>query len=306
MLISVDHGNKQMKTVHTPPFTSGLRESGTMPFGEDILTYEGKYYTLSDQRIPYRRDKTEDERFFLLTLFAIAYEIEARGCYTEEVIRIQLAVGLPPAHYGAQYKVFAKYFSERGVVKFDFHHHPYSIYIEDVACFPQAYAAAVTIFQSLSDCPKALILDIGGFTADYLQMKNGAADLSTCDTMERGVITLYNRVQSKVNAEFDILLEESDVDSILKRKTAEYGDGVVKIVDQEARSFVADLFSSLRERMIDLRSGKVIFVGGGAILLRRLIEESGKVGTALFVEEINANAKGYELLYRIDEAGRCS
>ena len=24
MLIAVDHGNKQIKTVHTPPFTSGL------------------------------------------------------------------------------------------------------------------------------------------------------------------------------------------------------------------------------------------------------------------------------------------
>lgn len=41
--------------------------------------YRGKYYTLTDQRIPYRRDKTEDERFFILTLFAIAHEIEAMG-----------------------------------------------------------------------------------------------------------------------------------------------------------------------------------------------------------------------------------
>ena len=36
--------------------------------------------------------------------------------------------------------------------------------------------------------------------------------------------------------------------------------------------------------MLDLRYCKVVFVGGGgAILLRRQIEESGKVGTPLFV-----------------------
>lgn len=35
MLIAVDHGNKQIKTVHTPPFTSGLIQSDTPGFGTD-------------------------------------------------------------------------------------------------------------------------------------------------------------------------------------------------------------------------------------------------------------------------------
>ena len=37
MLIAVDHGNKQIKTVHTPPFTSGLIQSDTPGFGTDAL-----------------------------------------------------------------------------------------------------------------------------------------------------------------------------------------------------------------------------------------------------------------------------
>ena len=56
--------------------------------------------------------------------------------------------------------------------------------------------------------------------------------------------------------------------------------------------------------MLDLRFMKVIFVGGGAILLRRQIETSGKVGNPLFVNDINANAKGYEYLYQIEMTGR--
>ena len=71
-----------------------------------------------------------------------------------------------------------------------------------------------------------------------------------------------------------------------------------------AQQFINDLFSTLRERMLDLRFMKVIFVGGGAILLRRQIETSGKVGNPLFVNDINANAKGYEYLYQIEMTGR--
>ena len=76
------------------------------------------------------------------------------------------------------------------------------------------------------------------------------------------------------------------------------------LVERLAQEFVNDLFSTLRERMLDLRYCKVVFVGGGAILLRRQIEESGKVGTPLFVTRINANAAGFEYLYRLETAGR--
>jgi len=120
MLIAIDHGNRLVKGVHFEPFISGLVESEVKPFGANVLKYKGKYYQLSDQRIPYRRDKTEDERFFLLTLFGIAKEIESQGAYHSGVIRIELAVGLPPAHYGAQYAAFSRYFSGRGGVNFSY------------------------------------------------------------------------------------------------------------------------------------------------------------------------------------------
>ena len=142
MLICIDHGNKQIKTIHRT-FTSGLVESDTRPpFGDNTMFYNGKYYTLSDQRIPYIRDKTEDDRFFVLTLFAIAFEINIAGQYmTDKLIDIQLAVGLPPAHYGTQYKKFAQYFLDRGVISFECNGRVYSVCITEAVCFPQALAA---------------------------------------------------------------------------------------------------------------------------------------------------------------------
>lgn len=304
MIISIDHGNKQIKTVHCPPFTSGLKVSRTVPFGKDILKYEGDYYALSNQRIPYHRDKTEDERFFHLTLFAIAREIEALRFYSDDIIRIRMPIGLPPAHFGSLHQIFENYFTGRGVIKFDYHGNPYSIYIEDAICFPQAYAAAVTMLDRLIACPKVLIVDIGGFTADYLLMRNGAADLSTCDSLENGVIVLYNNIRSKINAEYDKLLEESDIDAILSGQSTNYNETIVNAVERETQGFISDLFSTLRERMLDLSTGKIVFVGGGSILLKRFIEASDKVQDVFVVTDINANAKGYEFLYHFDTAGR--
>lgn len=296
MLVCIDHGNKQIKTT-SRTFTSGLMESDTRPpFGDNIMFYNGKYYTLSDQRIPYIRDKTEDDRFFILTLFAIAYEINAAGRYApDQLMDIQLAVGLPPAHYGTQYKRFAQYFLDRGMIGFEFNGKVYSICITEAICFPQALAATAPVFKQLQlgTVAKAIVIDIGGFTADYLSLRYGAADWVSCDSLENGIITLYNRLLSKIRADYDLLLEETDIDAILTGRSTEYGSEIQALVERGAESFVADLFRTLRERKIELRTGKVIFVGGGSLLLRKQIENSGKIGTAIFVEEIGANAAGY-------------
>lgn len=53
-----------------------------------------------------------------------------------------------------------------------------------------------------------------------------------------------------------------------------------------------------------MRSGVVVFVGGGAVLLKRQIEASGRVANPVFVEDIRANVKGFELLYNIAQESR--
>lgn len=304
MLIAIDHGNKQVKTVHGNAIVSGVQKSKTRPYGRDVLKYGGSYYTLSAQRIPYQKDKTTDERFFILSLFAIAEEIEAQGAYISGLMPIDLAIGLPPAHFGAQNKAFVRYFKRKEPIYFSYRDKLYSILIRNVQCYPQAFAAAAMMLGELATVPRALILDVGGFTADYLLLKNGRADLSTCDSLENGVILLYNRIRSKASSDLDILLEETDVDAILLQgQGSSYGKEVAALVEYQAQEFVNDMLGALRERQLDLRTGRVIFVCGGACLLRRQIEASGKVAHPVFVEDVNANAKGFEYLYRCTVTG---
>ena len=101
-----------------------------------------------------------------------------------------------------------------------------------------------------------------------------------------------------------MLLDEAEIDAILQKQKAPPMPNIERIVERQAQDFVNDLFSTLRERGLELKTGKVVFVGGGSILLRRHILASGKIGSARFVEDIRANAKGYELLYKAATGGR--
>lgn len=305
MLIAIDHGNQQIKTAHKV-FISALTESDTRPpFGDEILEYCGKYYSLSGSRIPYLRDKTIDARFFILTLFAIAYEIEAAGAYAaDEIMDVQLAIGLPPAHWGSQARKFEDYFLGKDVLSFTFKDKPYDIYINEAVCFPQAYAAIIPIYNRLREMAKAVVVDIGGYTVDYMPLKYGKEDTSAYDSLDNGVIFLYNSIKSKVNADLDLLLEDSDIDLILNGSIGGFDKAVVQLVEKRAQAFVDDLAGKLRERRIDLRVGKTVFVGGGSILLRRQIDACDKIGSAIFVDDISANARGYAVLYRASKARR--
>ena len=59
---------------------------------------------------------------------------------------------------------------------------------------------------------------------------------------------------------------------------------------------MTDLLSSLRERGIDLKSTLFIFLGGGSILLKELIKNSGLISHVQFIDDIHANAERIRLL----------
>ena len=149
MIVSVDHGNKSVKTPNFL-FTSGIIVSEDKPaLNVDYIFWDGKYYTLTEKRISYLRDKTKDDRFYVLTLFAIAYELRHKQIPESlDPVDITLLVGLPPAHYGRQHAAFESYFlRKRETVDFEFCGEYRSIRISKVVSYTQALAAAITKFR---------------------------------------------------------------------------------------------------------------------------------------------------------------
>lgn len=156
--IAVDHGNRNMKTC-SQVFTTGLTIQDKKPArGEKFLFYEGKYYVLSENRIPYQRDKTQDDRFFILTLFAIVKELEENPLIQpEDVIQVDLPIGLPPKHYAELCERYESYFKRQGKIHdINYCGSTYHITIGEVMAFPQDYAAMMTMIEKLQQIPKVV------------------------------------------------------------------------------------------------------------------------------------------------------
>lgn len=306
MIIGIDHGNKNIKTHSGKVFTSGLI-SNSVPFSiaGDYIKYNGTYYALTDDRIPYMRDKTATEHFFILSLFAISYEINYGNYVPGSTVNIDLGIGLPPGHFGKQYKSFENYFKRNEYTDFEFNGKKHRIFIRSATAYPQGYAAIMPMFQKVKEYPRSVIIDIGGFSLDYLQLKNGKPDMAVCDSLELGLIRFYNAIRSSINSSEDMLIEESDIDAIIQSKPTVFEEKVKKLIEKESEEFTDKIINALRERMIDLKSTHAIFVGGGSVLLEKYIRASKKIISPDIIKNINANAAGYEIMLKKQfEAGK--
>ena len=198
MLIAIDHGNYAIKTPRFS-FVAGLSEHATKPpLADEVIEYGGSYWTLSGRRLPYMRDKTRDDRHFILSLFAIAKELANAGC-TSGMEKVDLAVGLPPEHYKLRDR-FAQYFKRAEPVSFSYNDHPMSVSIQHVFVYPQAYAAVIPQSSQLLKTLRMFVVDIGGITTDVLLLRNGKPDLQVCRSLESGVITMNNEIIGKISA----------------------------------------------------------------------------------------------------------
>jgi plasmid segregation protein ParM len=294
MLYSIDHGNYAVKTPNDS-FIAGLTEySVRPPLAEHIIEYEDRFWTLTGSRIPYMRDKTKDDRYFILTLFAVARELSARGempVYADA----DLAVGLPPEHFSVLKDKFAKYF-RRETVRFVYNGTPVRLAIRRVLVYPQAYAAVVPKSRLLMDAPRMFVIDIGGYTTDVLLLCGGKPDLQFCRSLELGVITMDNDIIGKVGALHDMNIEDEHIAAVIQGRETVLPSAVTATIREAAARHADTVLNKLRELRVDLRSNPAIFIGGGSVLFRQYIENSPMVVKADFVTDPKANAVGYGML----------
>lgn len=295
MLIAIDHGNYAIKTVNYT-FISGLAEHSTKPpMAEEILEYDGRYWTPSGQRISYMRDKTRDDRFFILSLFAIARELQNAGSHNP-VEQIDLAVGLPPEHYGLLKEKFAQYFKKPTPVKFVYNDRPICIMIRNVFVYPQAFAAIANQKSQLKHHLRLFLVDIGGYTTDVLLLRNGRPDMQFCRSLETGVITMNNDIIRRVGALHDMRIEDEHIEAVLSGQETILPEEVKRTIRESAAQHAKDILDNLRELQVDLRSNPAMFIGGGSLLFQKYLENSPQVMQATFLNNPNANAIGYQAL----------
>ena len=159
-------------------------------------------------RQPIQRDKTANDNYYLLTLAAIAKEIQQRGLPPECSVRI--AAGLPLTSFGRDKPKFREYLLRSNQpVNFKFEGVEYNITIEEVAVFPQGYAALMTETGLLQDEPSMLLMDLGGWTVDLMRIDNAIPAADTAHSLELGMIRCVDDIREQVRRETGLSLTDA-------------------------------------------------------------------------------------------------
>ena len=294
-IIGIDHGNAQIKTVHFS-FPSGVVEYEHEPYtNKNVLEYGGKYYVCGTGRQPLTLDKTATESYYLLTLAALAKEIEIRNL--PAMCSVTLAVGLPLTTYGRDKKNFRSYLKRDALpVNFRYEGKPYEVTVSDVQVFPQGYSAILSHRDMLIGEPSVILADIGGWTVDIMRLDRGIPNASTCRSLELGMIRCIDEISEQVRRRTGKSLTAAQIETILADPSYRADNKVRDIVETEAERYISRLLSAIAESGFDATAMPVIFMGGGAALMKRSVAPLNALCRAVVIPDVCMNAIGYEAL----------
>lgn len=288
-IIAVDHGYGNIKTANTVTPT-GVTVSETEPiFSGNLLEYEGRYYRIGDSRKEFVADKALDEDYYILTLMAIARELNMFGICEATV---HLAAGLPLTWIRRQREEFRAYLLRHEEVYYRFNDKAYHIHFAGCTLYPQGYPAIVNQLSSFKGTN--VLADIGNGTMNLLYIQNKKPMENKCWTEKQGVnqcmIASRNAVLDKFGAKIDDVI----IEQVLRFKTADIGNEYLTCIQNAAHQYVADIFATLRRYEYNPDLMRLTIVGGGGCLVRNYGEYDADRVT--IIEDICATAKGYEYL----------
>ena len=288
-IIAVDHGYGNMKTANTVTPT-GIKAYETEPiFTGNILEYNGIYYRIGEGHKEFIPDKAMDEEYYLLTLMAIARELNVFSIREADV---HLAAGLPLTWIRNQREAFRSYLLQNPEVHYRFNGKEYHLRFVGCSLYPQGYPAIVNQLRNFKGTN--LLADIGNGTMNILYINNKKAQESRCWTEKLGVNQCMIAAKNAVLDKFGVKIEESTVEQILRFGTADISAPYLDCISSIARQYVAELFSTLRKYEYNPDLMRLYVVGGGGCLFRNFgTYDKSRV---TIIDDICATAKGYESL----------
>lgn len=291
--LGVDNGNYNTKSSDRILYASGFSVQDTEFIVLDTqLQYAGKYYAIGERRMSFLQDKTKTDDVLILALPMLANAM--RLAHTQEA-EFLLGVGLPIAQFGLQKAAFREYFL-RGALAFEYEETPYTAIIKDCQVFPQGYAALCNCYDQVKGFQTVTIVDIGGYTVDVMTVTDDKPLKSSCLSLRKGTILLFNQIRSTLQQR-NITLPDTLISAAIRGESQHREKDTILIVTRElVQAYIKDLLNTLRECGLDLQL-PVAFAGGGAELLAQELK-AADVNVVAIMDRF-ANAQGYRMLMRV-------
>jgi len=294
IVIGIDNGFGNTKT-SSCMFPSGVVAYESEPFiKQGKMQYKGKYYVCGGETGALTKDKTENENYFILTLAAIAKEIEHRGL--PRTLDIIIAAGLPLTMFGSQKENFKKYLSQMMPVKYEFEDNKYKINIIDVMLFPQGYSAIAYKRDLLLREPSQILIDIGSWTVDTMLINKGLPVAGKHRSLELGIMVCIEEILEEIRKQKGLSMTETQIEQVLLFKDCTMDSDIKNLIIAKAKTYANNLFKELDKAKFDTAAVPTIIMGGGAQIIKPYITKSQNI---LLINDIHANAKGYEILAKI-------
>ena len=294
-IIGVDHGYAAIKTAHCV-FPTGLTAYNHEPYTrQDVLEYKGKWYVCGTGRQPVQREKMANDTYYLLTLAAIAGELERRRL--PHRCTVALASGLPLTSYGRQKGSFKKYLLRSPQpVKYRYEGEAYEVTVEGVWLYPQGYSALAMYPDLIAGEPSFLLMDIGGWTVDMMRLDNGSASAGTCRSLELGMIRCLDEAREQVLRDTGLSLTDAQIERVLSGQPCSMDEEARGVIERQGRQYTEHLLSAAMEAGFDLKALPVVILGGGAGVAARNLRESDRLCRVIPLTDSRINAAGFERL----------
>ena len=288
-VIGVDHGYGNIKTANVC-FPTGVTAWDTEPtFKNDLLLYEDRCYTIGSGHKEYTADKIGDDDFYLLTLAAVARELNMRDMNTAQVF---LGAGLPLTWLGEQKERFKKYLLKNEIVNFSFRGKSFRVGFAGAEIFPQGFSAVANQLRSFRGAN--MLCDIGNGTMNILSIDNGKPVPSKCYTEKYGTYQCMLAAREALLRKLGKAVDESVIEDVLRHGTADIAESVLTVIRDVSKHYVNEIMRRLREHGYDPELMRLYIMGGGSCLVKNFGEYDSERVT--INGDICATAKGYELM----------
>lgn len=289
VIIGIDHGYGNIKTAHCC-FKTGVATYDKEPtFKSNLLIYGGKYYIIGEEHKEFASDKIADSEYYILTLAAVARELNIRKLTSA---RVHLAAGLPLTWVSEQKDSFKAYLLQNESSDFNFRSVDYHIDFVGADIFPQGFSAVADRLREFKGVN--MLCDIGNGTMNIMYINECRPLSKKCFTEKYGTNYCILAVRENLMKQFGVSVDETVLDRVIRFGTADISQRYLTAIRETAAEYTAGIFRRLREREYDPELMKLYVVGGGSCMVKNFGDYTQD---RVFInEDICATAKGYELL----------